>query len=70
MMIDVDGYAQRILHDFIYYASAYPARMASAMWYCEDSFSFGVRCLKNAFDDAMAGQSGRGASNFAQDTRR
>ena len=54
MVINVSGYALRILDDFVYYASTYPGRLAEAMWWCEDGFVYGVGLLKEAFDEAVA----------------
>jgi len=48
------GGAQRLLIDFIYYASTYPNEMAAAMWYCEDSFIAYSKLLKKAIDEALA----------------
>jgi hypothetical protein len=54
--MDIDGYALRLLGDFIYYATAYPERMADAMWYCDDTFSFSAFLLQKAYKEALAEQ--------------
>jgi len=56
VVIDVSGHALRVLDDFILYASAYPERLADAMWWYEDPFVDGVRRLKEAYDEAMSAQ--------------
>jgi hypothetical protein len=56
-MINVSGHALKILDDFIYYASIYPERMANSIWWCEDTFAYGVGQLKKAFDEALSEKS-------------
>jgi len=52
--IEVDGYALRVLVDFIYYANEYSERIASAMWWVEDSFKIGAKGLQKAYDAAKS----------------
>jgi hypothetical protein len=54
MMLDVNGEALELLDHFIYYASAYPGRLADAMWYVPDEFERRLCLLGRAFQDAVS----------------
>ena len=54
MILDVNGNAQRLLDDFVYYANAYPAKVAAAMSYYEEAFVAFARQLKKAYDVAVS----------------
>jgi hypothetical protein len=54
LKLEIDSHAQRLLGEFVHYATSYPERMADAMYYCEDAFIHRAWRLKKAFDEAMA----------------
>ena len=59
MTIDVSGEALKLLDDFVHYASTYPKQVASALWWCEESFVFVAGLLKEAYDKAVAANEGK-----------